>query len=57
MPAGLILIPFLAQTLTHPPRDSSPRIGFWDKLRLVFHWSVEWTFQGPVHIHAKGARP
>lgn len=42
-------------TLSHAPRDSSPAIGFWDKLRLVFHWRFRATFENEVHLHMKGS--
>ena len=63
-------------TLSHAPRDSSPPIGFWDKvrgrdpiglpavadssllkLRLIFHWRVDITFENEVHLHMKGQSP
>ncbi|KAI0719613.1 golgi-body localization protein domain-containing protein [Cerioporus squamosus] len=43
-------------TLSHAPRDSSPAIGFWDKLRLVFHWRLKVLFRDEVHLHMKGSR-
>ncbi|TBU45037.1 golgi-body localization protein domain-containing protein [Dichomitus squalens] len=43
-------------TLSHAPRDSSPAIGFWDKLRLILHWRVKVLFRGEVHLHMKGSR-
>ncbi|KZT12507.1 uncharacterized protein LAESUDRAFT_638973 [Laetiporus sulphureus 93-53] len=43
-------------TLSHAPRDPSPPIGFWDKLRLVFHWRIDVSFQHDVHFHMKGSR-
>ncbi|KAI9001069.1 golgi-body localization protein domain-containing protein [Trametes punicea] len=43
-------------TLSHAPRDSSPAIGFWDKLRLVLHWRVRVDFVDEVHLHMKGSR-
>ncbi|OSD04190.1 hypothetical protein PYCCODRAFT_1476242 [Trametes coccinea BRFM310] len=46
----------IIDTLSHAPRDSSPAIGFWDKLRLVFHWRVRVTFANEVHLHMKGSR-
>jgi hypothetical protein len=42
------------ETLSHPPRDPSKRIGFWDKFRLILHWVVKIDFTGPVHLHLKG---
>ncbi|KAH9899928.1 golgi-body localization protein domain-containing protein [Cubamyces lactineus] len=46
----------IIDTLSHAPRDSSPAIGFWDKLRLVFHWKVVVSFANEVHLHMKGSR-
>ncbi|KAI0677563.1 golgi-body localization protein domain-containing protein [Trametes maxima] len=46
----------IIDTLSHAPRDASPAIGFWDKMRLVFHWSVKVDFVGEVHLHMKGSR-
>ncbi|OBZ70457.1 hypothetical protein A0H81_09961 [Grifola frondosa] len=46
----------IIDTLSHAPRDSSPPIGFWDKLRLVFHWRVKVFFKHEVHLHMKGSR-
>ncbi|PBK72706.1 hypothetical protein ARMSODRAFT_953107 [Armillaria solidipes] len=43
-------------TITSTPRDSSPGLGFWDKLRLIFHWSVRTSFKGEVRFHMKGLR-
>ncbi|KAH9943489.1 golgi-body localization protein domain-containing protein [Epithele typhae] len=43
-------------TLSHAPRDSSPAVGFWDKLRLILHWRVRVLFRDQVHLHMKGSR-
>ncbi|KAK4684426.1 hypothetical protein P7C73_g5753, partial [Tremellales sp. Uapishka_1] len=43
------------ETLSHPPRDPSPRVGFWDKFRLILHWRVSVDFVGPCHLHLKGS--
>lgn len=42
------------ETLSHAQIDPSPRIGFWDKFRLILHWVVKVDFEGPVHLHLKG---
>ncbi|KAG6873749.1 hypothetical protein C0995_011568 [Termitomyces sp. Mi166 len=44
------------ENLTTAPRDSSPGVGFWDKMRLIFHWTFVATFKGEVHLHLKGSR-
>ncbi|KAJ3774447.1 golgi-body localization protein domain-containing protein [Lentinula raphanica] len=46
----------IIDTLSSSPRDPSPPVGFWDKLRLVFHWSVRTSFRGDVRLHMKGLR-
>ncbi|SCV74731.1 BQ2448_7760 [Microbotryum intermedium] len=45
-------------TITKQSPDPSDRIGFWDKIRLQFHWraSVLFEGEGPVHFHLKGSR-
>uniref|UniRef100_A0A8H7Y1A7 Uncharacterized protein n=1 Tax=Psilocybe cubensis TaxID=181762 RepID=A0A8H7Y1A7_PSICU len=46
----------IVDTLSSAPRDSSPAIGFWDKMRLVFHWTAKVTFRGDVRLYIKGSR-
>ncbi|KAJ3853573.1 golgi-body localization protein domain-containing protein [Lentinula lateritia] len=46
----------IVDTLSSSPRDPSPPLGFWDKLRLVFHWSVRTSFRGDIRLHMKGLR-
>ena len=41
---------------SHPPRDPSPRLGFWDKFRQSLHWRVAFDFAAPCHLHLKGMR-
>ncbi|KAH0839883.1 hypothetical protein J3R83DRAFT_834 [Lanmaoa asiatica] len=43
-------------SLTPETRDPSPHIGFWDKLRLIFHWTVEISFKEEVRLYIKGNR-
>jgi hypothetical protein len=45
-------------SLSKSSPDPSERMGFWDKLRLQFHWRVKVSFQGegPLHFHLKGTR-
>ncbi|WVR06215.1 hypothetical protein IAU60_003245 [Kwoniella sp. DSM 27419] len=42
------------ETLSHPPRDPSPKVAFWDKLRLIAHVKPIVEFAGPCHLHMKG---
>ncbi|KAF9451680.1 hypothetical protein P691DRAFT_757138 [Macrolepiota fuliginosa MF-IS2] len=44
------------ETLSPNPRDPSPPIGFWDKLRLIAHWKIKCSFQGEVRCYLKGSR-
>ncbi|KAG2013550.1 hypothetical protein CC2G_010449 [Coprinopsis cinerea AmutBmut pab1-1] len=44
------------ETLTSPPQDPSPVMGFWDKLRLIMHWKVDFQFEGDLHVYLKGLR-
>ncbi|KAH8830496.1 golgi-body localization protein domain-containing protein [Flagelloscypha sp. PMI_526] len=46
----------IIDTITSSPRDSSPPLGFWDKLRLVFHWTFKVQFKGGVQYHMKSSR-
>ncbi|KAJ7764981.1 golgi-body localization protein domain-containing protein [Mycena maculata] len=46
----------VVETLSSGPRDLSPGVGFWDKMRLIFHWSVRAQFAGEVRFQMKGLR-
>ncbi|WWC70580.1 uncharacterized protein I206_104531 [Kwoniella pini CBS 10737] len=42
------------ETFSHPPRDPSPKLGSFDKMRLICHLKPIVEFEGPVHLHLKG---
>lgn len=46
----------IIETLTPNSRDPSPPIGFWDKLRLIAHWKIKFSFKGEVRCYLKGSR-
>ncbi|KAF7331891.1 hypothetical protein MKEN_00069400 [Mycena kentingensis (nom. inval.)] len=46
----------VVETLSSAPRDASPAMGFWDKMRLIFHWSIKADFAGEVRYQMKGLR-
>ena len=45
------------EKFTKPRSESSQGMGFWDKIRLVFHSRIRvaWTGGGDVHLRLKGA--
>ncbi|TFK23245.1 hypothetical protein FA15DRAFT_705606 [Coprinopsis marcescibilis] len=46
----------VVETMTSPPQDPSPVMGFWDKMRLIMHWKLDMAFSGPVQVYIKGTR-
>lgn len=43
-------------TITKPPIDPSPKVGFWDKIRLIFHSKIRLSWiDGAVHLLLKGS--
>ncbi|KAK9469177.1 golgi-body localization protein domain-containing protein [Lipomyces arxii] len=44
-------------TFTKPPIDPSEKIGFWDKIGLIFHSKLRFSWkEGSVHLLLKGSR-
>lgn len=48
----------VVESFTKPQIDPSARVGFWDKLRLVFHSRIHvaWKGDGDMHLALKGTR-
>lgn len=40
--------------VSKPPLDSSPPIGWWDKIRLIVHGKVHFAFAGKLNLFIKG---
>ncbi|KAG6336849.1 hypothetical protein ID866_2245 [Astraeus odoratus] len=46
----------MLESITPESRDISLPLGFWDKLRLVFHWTIHVSFKEEVRLYLKGSR-
>lgn len=52
---GLSDLSRIFESLSNPPLDPSLKPGFWDKLRLAFHWRIIVDFTGSVRWYLKGS--
>lgn len=46
----------IIDTLSNASLDDSPIIGFWDKMKLILHWTVRMSFKSEILLHLKGSR-
>lgn len=51
---GLTDVARVIDRLSSPPRDPSPKPGFWDKMGLVLHWKVTMAFESTFQVYLKG---
>ncbi|KAG9096705.1 hypothetical protein FRC06_008417 [Ceratobasidium sp. 370] len=46
----------ILESLTHPSRDPSSPLGFWDKIRMSLHGKLKISFTGDLNLIVKGSR-
>ncbi|KAG8742575.1 hypothetical protein FRC10_001240 [Ceratobasidium sp. 414] len=46
----------ILESLTHPSRDPSSPLGFWDKIRMSLHGKLRIAFTGDLNLIVKGSR-
>lgn len=51
---GISDVQRMFDTLSFAVPDPSPRVGFWDKIRLILHWKVTVDFKGTLRFYLKG---
>ncbi|KAL1408382.1 Protein SABRE [Vanrija albida] len=52
---GLSDVQRMFDSLSFAVPDPSPRVGFWDKIRLILHWKVTVDFKGTLRFYLKGS--
>ncbi|RUP43864.1 hypothetical protein BC936DRAFT_136619 [Jimgerdemannia flammicorona] len=58
MQPAILEIALVFDTFTRPPVDPSPKVGFWDKIRLMIHTrsTINFVGNGDVSLVIKGTR-